>query len=149
MHDHASPPVIRPRIGSWFSGYVGLDLAVQHATGGETIWFSELNEHVDRVFSHHWPDAPNRGDISTIVWSTVLPVEIHCGGFPCQDISTVGQGAGLVPGTRSRQWSFMATAIEKLRLHLAVIENVHGRLSARATRATPMMQPPSTQPLAT
>jgi len=122
------------RIGSLFSGYGGLDLAVEHLTGGETIWFSELNEHVARVFSHHWPDAPNLGDISTIDWATVPPIDVLCGGFPCQDVSTVGKQAGLAPGTRSGLWSFMATAIEALQPELVVIENVRGLLSAPAVR---------------
>lgn len=85
------------RIGSLFSGYGGLDLAVEHNTGGRTVWFAELNEPVAGVFSHHWPKAPNLGDITTIRWSDVEPVEVLCGGFPCQDVSTVGKGAGLAP----------------------------------------------------
>ncbi|WP_292698495.1 DNA cytosine methyltransferase [Microbacterium sp. 69-10] len=128
------PVLSRPRIGSLFSGYGGLDLAVEHLTGGETIWFSELNEHVARVFSHHWPDAPNLGDISAIDWATVPPVDVLCGGFPCQDVSTVGKQAGLAPGTRSGLWSFMASAIEALQPELVVIENVRGLLSAPADR---------------
>lgn len=40
-------------IGSLFSGYGGLDLAIEHATGGETVWFSELNQPVARVLAHH------------------------------------------------------------------------------------------------
>ncbi len=132
---HNIPDAERPpRIGSLFSGYGGLDLAVEHVTGGQTIWFSELNEPVARIFSHHWPDAPNLGDITTIDWAGVPPIDVLCGGFPCQDVSTVGKGAGLMPGTRSGLWSYMATAIEALRPRLVVIENVRGLLSARATR---------------
>ncbi|GAB3623723.1 hypothetical protein GCM10027418_18070 [Mariniluteicoccus endophyticus] len=96
-----------PRIGSLFSGYGGLDLAVEHATGGQTVWFSEFNTAVAGVFTHHWPDAPNLGDISTIDRATVPPVDILCGGFPCQDISTVGKGAAShrVPARGSgRTW---------------------------------------------
>lgn len=136
MHDnHAEPRP--PRIGSLFSGYGGLDLAVEYATGGKTIWFSEINEPSIRVFAHHWPDIPNLGDISTIDWATVPPVDILIGGFPCQDVSTVGKGAGLAPGTRSGLWSHMAAAIDELQPELVVIENVRGLLSAPATRPTP------------
>ena len=63
--------VPRLRVGSLFSGYGGLDLAVEHALNAETIWFSENNEAVARVFGHHWPDAPNLGDITTIDWRAV------------------------------------------------------------------------------
>ena len=102
-------------VGSLFSGYGGLDLAVEHVFGARTVWFSEINEPVARVFSHHWPDAPNLGDITMIDWHTVEPVDILCGGFPCQDVSTVGKMAGLAPGTRSGLWANMADAIDQLR----------------------------------
>ncbi|MGC4152311.1 MAG: DNA cytosine methyltransferase [Propionicimonas sp.] len=122
-------------VGSLFSGYGGLDLAVEHALGAETIWFSENNDHVSRVFAHHWPGVPNLGDITAIDWRNVEPVDVLCGGFPCQDVSTVGKRAGLAPGTRSGLWSHMAEAIEALQPQLVVIENVRGLLSSPAVRA--------------
>jgi DNA (cytosine-5)-methyltransferase 1 len=122
------------RVGSLFSGYGGLDLAVEEVFGARTIWFSEINEPVARVFSHHWPDAPNLGDITTIDWNIVPPVDILCGGFPCQDVSTVGKMAGLKPGTRSGLWAHMAAAIDTLQPEWVVIENVRGLLSAPAIR---------------
>lgn len=137
---HASPETLdlEPlKVGSLFSGYGGLDLAVEHVFGARTVWFSEINEPVSRVFSCHWPDAPNLGDITMIDWSTVEPVDILCGGFPCQDVSTVGKMAGLAPGTRSGLWANMADAIDQLRPDWVVIENVRGLLSASAIRATP------------
>lgn len=123
------------RLGSLFSGYGGLDLAVEEAFDACTVWFSEINQPVARVFSHHWPDAPNLGDITAINWGTVPPIDILCGGFPCQDISTVGKMAGLKPGTRSGLWAHMAAAIDVLQPEWVVIENVRGLLSADAIRA--------------
>ena len=128
-------PAAPLRVGSLFSGYGGLDLAVEEVFGAKTIWFSEINEPVARVFSHHWPEAPNLGDITTIDWNTVPPVDILCGGFPCQDVSTVGKMAGLKPGTRSGLWARMAAAIDVLQPEWVVIENVRGLLSAPAIRA--------------
>ncbi|MBS0478578.1 MAG: DNA cytosine methyltransferase, partial [Proteobacteria bacterium] len=94
------------------------------------------NEPVARVFAHHWPDAPNLGDITTIDWNAVEPVDVLCGGFPCQDVSTVGKMAGLKPGTRSGLWAHMARAIDALQPEYVVIENVRGLLTAPAIRAT-------------
>lgn len=122
------------RIGSLFSGYGGLDLAVEHVFGGRTIWFSEINKSVARVFEHHWPDVPNLGDITTVDWATVPPVDILCGGFPCQDVSTVGKMAGLAPGTRSGLWANMAEAVDQLKPRYVIAENVRGLLSAQAIR---------------
>jgi DNA (cytosine-5)-methyltransferase 1 len=124
----------RMRVGSLFSGYGGLDLAVEEVFDARTIWFSEINEPVARIFARHWPDAPNLGDITTIDWDSVEPVDVLCGGFPCQDVSTVGKMAGLKPGTRSGLWAHMATAIDRLQPGWVVIENVRGLLSAPAIR---------------
>ncbi len=93
MHKQEDQPR-RLKIGSLFSGYGGLDLAVEHAFNADTVWFSELNEPVAAVFSRHWPGVPNLGDITTIDWHEVEPVDILIGGFPCQDVSTVGKRAG-------------------------------------------------------
>ena len=84
MHDREDQSP-RLKIGSLFSGYGGLDLAVEHVLDAETVWFSELNEPVARVFSRHWPGVPNLGDITAINWHEVEPVDILIGGFPCQD----------------------------------------------------------------
>lgn len=101
-------------LGEVFSGYGGLDLAVEEVFGAETVWYSEINAAVARVFAHHWPDIPNLGDITTIDWTTVEPVDVIAGGFPCQDVSTAGRRAGLSPGTRTGLWAHMAAAIETL-----------------------------------
>ena len=124
----------RRRVGSLFSGYGGLDLAVEEVFDGETAWFSEFSPAPARVFAHHWPGVPNLGDITMIDWNVVEPVDVICGGFPCQDVSTVGKRAGLAPGTRSGLWARMAEAIDVLQPEWVVAENVRGLLSATATR---------------
>lgn len=83
----------RLRIGSLFSGYGGLDLAVEHVFNAKTVWFSELNEPVAHVFWHHWPEVPNLGDITAIDWSRVCQ---RRGGFIIH--------ASLTRPERSRQW---------------------------------------------
>jgi DNA (cytosine-5)-methyltransferase 1 len=125
-HDH------RLRIGSLFSGYGGLDLAVEHTFNARTVWYSEINQPVARVFAHHWPGVPNLGDISAVDWSRVPPVDILIGGFPCQDVSIMGRRAGLAPGTRSGLWAHMAAAIDALQPRWVVIENVRGLLTTAA-----------------
>ncbi|HLS14672.1 MAG TPA: DNA cytosine methyltransferase [Beutenbergiaceae bacterium] len=136
MRDNATVVRGRPlRAGSLCSGHGGLDLAVEHAFHAETIWFSEIYEPINRVFGHHWPRATNLADIATIDWSTVQPVDVLCGGFPCQDVSIVGKQTGLAPGTRSGLWSHTAIAIDALKPAYVVIENVRGLLSAPAARA--------------
>lgn len=110
-------------VGSLFSGIGGLDLGLERA-GMEIRWFSEIEPFCSEVLAHHWPGIPNHGDITKIDWSTVEPVDVLCGGFPCQDISFSGLGAGIQEGTRSGLWSYYADAIRVLRPRFAVIENV-------------------------
>lgn len=124
-----------PRIGSLFSGAGGLDLAVEHVTGGRTVWHCEADPDASKVLAAHWPDVPNLGDITAVDWSQVEPVDILCGGFPCQDVSAAGRRAGIASGTRSGLWLEYAEAINQLRPQLVVIENVRGLLSGYAHRA--------------
>ena len=120
------------RIGSLFSGYGGLDLAVQSVYDAEHAWFCEFDPAPSRILAHHWPDVPNLHDVTAVDWATVEPIDILTGGFPCQDVSAAGRRAGMTDGTRSGLWSHMAHAIDVLRPGLVVIENVGGLFSARA-----------------
>lgn len=121
------------RIGSLFSGYGGLDLAVMDVFPGSSVaWHVEFDKAPAAVLAYHWPDVPNYGDVTAVDWCAVEPVDIITGGFPCQDLSHAGKRAGLRPGTRSGLWSHMAYAVSILKPRLVVIENVLGILSARA-----------------
>lgn len=119
------------RIGSLFSGYGGLDMAVQAVLGGELVWYSEIDPGACAVLQRHH-QVPNLGDVTGVDWSAVPPVDVLTGGFPCTDLSTAGAGAGLRHGTRSGLWFHMAHAISVLRPPLVVIENVRGLLSREA-----------------
>lgn len=123
------------KIGSLFSGYGGLDMGVQSAIGGNVAWHVEFDKAPSAILNYHWPDIPNYGDIRSVDWSSVPPVDVLTGGFPCQDVSLAGRRAGLTSGTRSGLWSEYARAIDVLRPSLVVIENVRGLLSAEASGA--------------
>ena len=120
------------RIGSLFSGYGGLDLGVVEALGGSVAWHADIDPGANRILEHRYPDVPNHGDITSIDWAAVEPVDVLTGGFPCQDVSIAGRRAGIRPGTRSGLWAQFAFAIEELLPGLVVIENVRGLLSAGA-----------------
>ena len=123
------------RIGSLFSGAGGLDMAVEAAFAGHTVWHSEIDKAASKVLAYRWPDVPNLGSITEINWAEVEPVDVLCGGFPCQDVSAAGKRAGIKDGTRSGLWAVFAEAIGQLRPRFVVIENVRGLLSAAAHRA--------------
>ena len=112
------------KVGSLFSGYGGLDLAVEAVLGATPAWHSEVDPHASKLLAAHWPGVPNLGDITAIDWSEVEPVDVICGGFPCQDISSAGRGAGIKEGTRSGLWYRYADAVRILRPGLVFVENV-------------------------
>lgn len=120
-------------IGSLFSGYGGLcELAAAPLLGGRVGWHCEVEPAAARVLARHWPDTPNLGDITRVVWESVPAVRVLTGGFPCTDVSAAGRRAGLMPGTRSGLWSVMRDAVAVLRPELVLIENVRGLLHAPA-----------------
>src|SRR5699024_11829148 len=52
------------KIGSLFSGYGGLDIAVQNIfPGSEIAWHCEFDEAPSRILQHHYPHIPNIGDV--------------------------------------------------------------------------------------
>jgi len=120
------------KIGSLFSGYGGLDLAVEQMFDAETVWHCEWEDAPSKILEAHW-DVPNYRDVSKVDFREVEQVDILTGGFPCQDLSLAGKRAGLAPGTRSGLWSEFARAIETIKPKWVVIENVRGLLSAKAT----------------
>lgn len=120
-------------IGSLFTGYGGLDMGVAAALGESRVaWTSDIDKGACKAIAHHHPDAPNLGDITTIDWATVEPVDVITGGSPCQDLSAAGQRAGMTTGTRSNLWVAMREAIAILQPRLVVWENVRGAYSAPA-----------------
>lgn len=121
-------------IGSLFTGYGGLDMAARMAVDPDArvVWASDIEPGPCRLAEVRWPGVPNLGDITQIDWETVEPVDIICGGSPCQDLSLAGKRAGLAPGTRSGLWGSMFEAIKTLRPRLVVWENVKGALTSGA-----------------
>ena len=115
------------RLGSLFSGYGGLDMAVENVTGATTAWVSDIDKGARKILAHRYPDVPNLGDISTVDWSQVEPVDVLTGGYPCQPFSQAGQRKGL--DDERHLWPYVRQAIRHLRPRLVVLENVAGHRS--------------------
>jgi DNA (cytosine-5)-methyltransferase 1 len=120
------------KIGSLFSGYGGLDMAVAEHYQAEVAWHCEWDDAPSKILAKHYPDIPNYRDVTQVDFSQVEQVDILTGGFPCQDLSVAGKRAGLKDGTRSGLWSEFARAIKTIQPRLVIIENVRGLLSAEA-----------------
>jgi DNA (cytosine-5)-methyltransferase 1 len=112
------------RIGSLCSGYGGLDIAVLAVFGGELAWCADNDKHVSTILAARYTSTPNLGDLTALDWAEVPTVDILCAGFPCQDISFSGRGAGIEKGVRSGIWKYIVRGIRELRPKLIIVENV-------------------------
>ena len=110
-------------IGSCFSGIGGFELGLERALNAKTVWQIENNPFCQRILRKHWPDCDLYDDIQTIKPSSLSPVDIICGGFPCQDISISGRRTGLQNGKKSSLWNYMFRIIDHLRPRIVCLEN--------------------------
>jgi len=115
------------KIGSLFSGIGALDLGLEFATQGRTVWHAEKDPRARAVLARHWPGVPVFEDAAEAVRAP--RVDLLAGGFPCQDISQLGSRKGL-DGEKSGQWSIFRDVIEALEPSYVFIENV-GALAHR------------------
>jgi DNA (cytosine-5)-methyltransferase 1 len=114
-----------------FSGIGGFSLGLERA-GMRTVAFCEIDPYARAVLRKHWPDVPCYDDIRTLTAATLassgIVLDAICGGFPCQDLSYAGKGAGI-EGARSGLWSEYARLIGEIRPKYAIMENVTALLS--------------------
>lgn len=116
------------RAGSLFAGIGGLDMGLEKSGLCKTVWVCETDKSCAEVLDRQFSNTPNYGDVTTIDWTAVPPVDVLHGGFPCQDISEAGLGAGITQGRRSGLWANFADAIRVLRPRIIVVENVSALL---------------------
>ena len=115
--------------GSLFSGIGGLDLGLERS--GMTCKFQvEIDPFCRRVLAKHWPDVPKHDDVKTFPPTKPedYSVDLICGGFPCQNLSFAGKGAGL-EGERSGLWYEYARVIREIRPRFVLVENVAALLN--------------------
>src|SRR3990167_5596480 len=119
------------KFGSLFTGVGGFDLGFERAEM-TCAWQAEKDKHCLQVLANHWPNIKRYEDVKD-VGRNAEPIDLLCGGFPCQDLSVAGKRAGLA-GERSGLWFEFARIIGELRPRWVVIENVPGLLSSNSGR---------------
>lgn len=119
------------RVLDLFSGIGGFSLGLERTGGFETVAFCEIEDFPRRVLAKHWPKVPCYNDVRDLTAERLnadgIAVDAICGGFPCQDISTAGLGAGL-DGARSGLWSDFSRLISELAPRFVIVENVSALL---------------------
>jgi DNA (cytosine-5)-methyltransferase 1 len=115
------------RLLDLFSGIGGFSLGLERSGNFETIAFCEIEPYPRAVLKKHWPNVKVYEDVKELSRERLeadgLGVDAICGGFPCQDISTAGRGAGLA-GERSGLWFEFHRLIKEIKPQVAIIENV-------------------------
>ena len=108
-----------------------------------TIAFCEQDPFCRTILRKHWPGTPTYADIRTltaarlrtdaVLTPDVPTFDLIVGGFPCQDISLAGKGAGI-EGPRSGLWTHMERLVADCRPRWVVAENVPGLRNRGADR---------------
>jgi len=131
--------VTKLRVLDLFSGIGGFSLGLKRAkndgqyTGFETVAFCEIEAFPRKVLAKHWPNVPCYDDVRTLtaeqLASDGIAVDVICGGFPCQDLSSAGYQAGIGQETRSGLFRQMLRIAVAVRPCFIIFENVSRLLS--------------------
>ena len=113
--------------GELFAGIGGFSLGLERA-GMTCKWQVEIDPYATAVLKKHWPEVQKHEDVRTFPPQGDYSVDLICGGFPCQDISVAGKGAGLA-GARSGLWYEFARVIGVIRPRYVIVENVAALLT--------------------
>lgn len=128
------------KLGSLFDGSGTAPLAAAMC-GIEPAWASEIELYPIKVTKARFPNMLHLGDITKINGAEVEPVDIICGGSPCQDLSVAGKQKGLQDGERSHLFFEMPRIIKQMREatngkypRYIIWENVPGAFSSNKGR---------------
>ena len=120
-----APPLA---VVSLCSGYGGLDDAVTAVFGGRVVAYAETDKAAIAALERAYPGVPNAGDITAADWAALAGrfglagVDVLCGGFPCQPVSSAGKRLGAADDRWL--WPHVARAVRELAPEWVVLENV-------------------------
>jgi DNA (cytosine-5)-methyltransferase 1 len=127
------------RVLDLFAGIGGFSLGLERAnhdgqyTGFETVAFCEIEDFPRRVLAKHWPNVHQYRDVRELTGARLaadgIGVDVITGGFPCQDLSTAGNQAGIGEETRSGLFRQMLRLADELCPKFIIFENVARLLS--------------------
>lgn len=116
------------RVLDLFSGIGGFSLGLERTGGFETAAFCEYAEWPRKVLAKRWPNVPIFEDVRTLRGSDIDgPIDVICGGYPCQPFSTAGRRKGAQDDRHL--WPEFNRLVAELRPTWVIGENVAGHIS--------------------
>ena len=113
------------RVLDLFSGIGGMSLGLEMTGGFETVAFCERDPYCKSILRQHWPTTPIYGDVKELNFDQ--PVDVICGGYPCQPFSQAGQRRG--DEDDRHLWPEMRRIVEQCRPTWVLGENVAGHIT--------------------
>ena len=110
-----------------FSGIGGFSLGLERTGGFETVAFCEIEPFPRRVLAKHWPEVPCFDDVRKLTGADIGPVDVICGGYPCQPFSSAGKRQGAADDRHL--WPEFMRLVAELRPAWVIGENVAGHIS--------------------
>jgi len=115
-----------------FSGIGGLSKALSY--WAQTVAYCEFERHaqavlLSRMETNELDAAAIWDDIKTLTKPVlddagIADIDMLCAGFPCQDISVAGKGAGILDGKRSGLFFEIMRLAEEIKPSFIFLENV-------------------------
>lgn len=118
-------------VGSLFSGVGGFDLGLERA-GFQVLWQVEIDDYANRVLAKHWSNVARFRDVRECGKHNLAPVDLICGGWPCQPHSLAGKRAASAD--KRDLWPEFIRIIRELRPRWVLGENVPGLCSSETGR---------------
>lgn len=109
-----------------FAGIIGFSLGLERTGGFETVAFCEKDKYCQKVIRKLRPGVKIFNDVTNLKYNE--NVDLVTAGFPCQDISLAGEGAGLSGERSGLFWYILRTACMVGRPRL-LLENVAALLN--------------------
>lgn len=121
----------KPTVLDLFSGIGGFSLGLER-TGFSTVAFCEIEDYPRKVLAKHWPGIPIYNDVRTLTKERldadgIGPIDIICGGYPCQPYSNAGNRGGKEDDRAL--WPEAYRLVRELRPSWCIFENVAGHIS--------------------
>ncbi len=106
-----------------FSGIGGFSLGLERTGGVQTVAFCEIDPFCQKVLNKNWPEVEIIKDVTDHKFRK--NVDLVTAGFPCQDVSQSGEGAGIT-GERTGLFWYILRTLCMVGRPRALLENVAG-----------------------